>query len=445
MTWRGWLGLLFLLAHPDARAQSRPTCPPDAELRHTLGVAPDTPVACRVERWSMLMGAVVPFTGVAGRPRILVALQAGDSVRKGEAELTGSEREPLPSADAWTIEVAPANLYGASWSRVDVTATKGQAGKDLFTTQTVVSFFRDDGPTLRHLWTGLGDRHEDRFDACRLDTTARFELSAAGALVRTRRTIRAVADRQDLTADQVATLQAECVAAPPDRESFVVADDGVYADVPVSTPLRSLARENRRLFLRARRSPEDLGRFIAHSLALLPQLEKEVMDATPPDPELASATISTTAGQAYMMDSGGASGLNWDGIVAAAGPRGRALALALRRLRGDEGVWISARTDYGGCHQPEQATKALRQLVTAWNAAPAGFRDAFAQLMARDLREMTTNACFCDHADQRAKLQRALERNAAVLERLAGPGPDAAAALRALLEDDHVNFNCSPG
>jgi len=442
VTWRGWPCLLALLAHPDARAQSLPACPPDAEIRRLLGVDAETPIACRVGGASVLMGAIVPFTGVTGKPHVIVALDTGNAVRKGEADLEGTAREPLPKADDWQIAVAPANLYGASWSRVDVTAAQGD---DRFAAQTVVSFFRGDGHTLGHVWTGLGDRHEKRFDACRLDTTARFALSAAGALVRTRHTTRTFAARPDLSADTLATLKAECVAAPPTRDSFVVADDGVDADVPLSNELRAQARENRRLFLRARRSPEDLGRFITHSLAMLPLLETEVMDATPPDPELSAASISTTAAEAYMMDSSGGSSLKWGSIVSAAGPRGRALALALGQFRGGEGAWISSRTDYGGCHQPEQATKPLRELVGAWNAAPAAFREAFAQVMARDLREMTTNACFCDHANQRAKIQRALDRNAALLERLAGPGPEAAAALRALLGDEHVKFNCSPG
>jgi len=180
-------------------------------------------------------------------------------------------------------------------------------------------------------------------------------------------------------------------------------------------------------------------------MALLPELETQAMNAPSPDPDRNEASASTSGAHDYMMADSGRSGLNWDDIQAVAGPNGQALARAVPDLRNDEGIWINDLNDFGGCHQPEQATEPLRRLVAAWNAAPAAIRDAFEPVVAAYLREMDTDDCFCAGPDQKAKLQRALDRNARLLERMRGPGPDAAAALRALPENDGARFKCSPG
>lgn len=443
---RAWPVLLLLVGGGGARGATPAVamCPPEAEIRRTLGVEQTAaPIACRgIDEHTTLMGTVVlPAMGSA--PHVVVALSAGNGARRGAVDLTMQTGGSMPAkADAWKVSVGSADLPGADWLRIDVTA---EAGEDVFVAQTAVSFFRaDGGRQLRHLWTGLGDRHENRFDACRLDTAATFRLLDSGALLRTTEATRTFEDQRGLATDVIATLRAGCVAAAPTHETFAVADDGIYADVRTSKALRARARENRRLFLRARTSATALAHFITDSLKLVPEVADAVMSASSPDQDAASATIETSGAVAYRMDVGGHKGLNWKKILSIVDPRVRPLVLALADLRSDEGAWIEARSDYGGCHQPEAATAPLRHLVDAWQAAPLPFRLAFQQVVLDDLREMSANDCFCAHPAERRELQRALDRNAAIIDVLPG-GPEAASALRALPEGEGARFDCSPG
>jgi hypothetical protein len=216
--------------------------------------------------------------------------------------------------------------------------------------------------------------------------------------------------------------------------------------VPVSDGLRARARENRRLYLRAGRSPKDLGRFVADSLALVKQMEDEVMSSSFPDPNLEEGGIATCGALAVKMDSGGRIGLNWKGILSVAGSQGRPLVHALDDFRGDDlGAWIAVKTDYGGCHQPEDAEPALRHLVDAWNAAPVPIRNVFRRYVIDQLHDMARAACFCDGEDKRDKIQGALDRNGAILDGLPTIGPDIARKLRALPSKSDSQFRCGRG
>src|SRR3569623_408707 len=442
--WRAWLLLSSLLgsASVQAAASLPGTCPPDAEVRRVLrGELTTAPVACRMvdkEHDVALVAAIVPPRAGAAA-RVVVGLSAGGSLLRGQESLPRKPAQQKPKrADNKKIVVAPAGLTGADWFRVDVTAS---ACKDLFVAQTMVSFFMTHQGKMRHLWTGLGDRHERRFDRCQLDTSATFQLLDSGALARDRRTTRVFRDPGGLDAGRLAKLNEACLAAAPAHDSFTVADDGVDSDVPISAPLRAAARENRLLSLRARTSPAALRSFILSSLSLVPRVRDQLMDA---HTDVPNASITTTGASAYFLDSGGRTGLNWSGILAVVAPDGQPLARALAKLRNDDGAWVEARTDYGGCHQPESATEPLRDLVAAWQAAPPAFRDAFEPVLAADLEEMSTDDCVCAKATQRGELQRALDVNATIILPLPG-GARAARALRAVPSSKTLNFDCSPG
>jgi len=433
-----WPLLLLLLEGAGGQAGTAATCPPADELRRALNVKrADAPTACRVlEHDITLMAAVVPPAGkIAGR--VVIALSFNGHRRRGQTTLPKKVSQQLPAqADRWTIDVAPAHLNGAHWFRVDVTATAGQE----LTTQTIVSYFTERRRTFRHLWTGLGDRHERHWDACQLDTASSFRLLDDGALFRERSTTRAFRD-PGLAAEQLAVLDRECVAGPPTRDTFTVPEDGIDADVAIPDDLRAAARENWILSLQARSSPEALGQFLTSSLALVPRLEHALMSG---DPQVENASIEVTGASAYFMDSGGRSGLDWSRILEIVASPGQPLARALEQLRNDEGAWVEARTDYGGCHKPELAEEPLRQLVAAWQAAPEAYRKAFEPILAADLREMSRFDCVCAKPGQRRELQRALDRNAAIIQPLPG-GPEAARALRGITSGDGVHFDCSPG
>jgi hypothetical protein len=430
---RVWpLMLLLTTASVQAQPLDGKTCPPDADLRRRLGVERATAtVACRVVEHSALTAAVVPANrGAAAHVVVKLSWETGSL--RGRIDLPRMAEWHMPaSAVVSKIDVGPANLKGAHWWRVDVAAT---AGDDSSTAQTMVSFFDTHSGKLRRLWTGLGDRHQAR-DGCRLDTVTDFALLDSGALARDRRTTRALAE----PAAPAAPPKSGCVAGPPTRDTFAVADDGVDADFPLSDEFLAQARENYLLSLRARTSTEALGLFLTSSLAILPQVEQAVMDAGRP-----GLSLRTSGAEASMMDSSGDGGLNWANILAIVDAGALPLARALAELRNESGAWNSAVSDYGGCHQPEDATEPLRHVTAAWRETDPAVRRAFEPVLAADLREMSDDACFCVGPEKRGELQQALDRNAAILKDLPG-GDRTARALRALPSSKYVRFNCVPG
>jgi hypothetical protein len=429
------LVLVLTTASVQAGPLDGKTCPPDGDVRRALGVERATaPVTCRIVEHAALMAAVVPASGGAA-PHVVVKLSWDTGSLSGQIDLPRMAAWHMPaSAAASKIDVAPANLKGADWWRVDVTAT---AQEDPAMAQTMVSFFKTHSRKLRRLWTGLGDRHEAR-NGCRLDTVADFAILDTWALVRGKRTTRALAEQTASAAGAAATPSTRCLATPPTRQTFAVADDGVDADFPLSDELVTQARENHLLSLRARTSTEALGLFVTNSLAILPQVELAVMNAG------SGVSMTTSGADAFMMDSSGGSGLNWTNILSIVDPTALPLARALAELRNGDGAWSSPASDYGGCHHPEDATEPLRHVTTAWRATSPAIRRAFEPVLAADLREMSEDACFCVGPDKRSELQRALDRNAAIVKDLPG-GDRTARALRALPSDKYVRFNCSPG
>jgi len=451
---RAWLPLVLLLVGAGARAapSDTNTCPGDAELRRALRVDdPLAAVACRVVERATLRGALVPAAGGASARVVVQLVWEGDRDGNGVRGTVDLPRlnhwRMAPRADAWKIEVAPANLQGADWWRADVTATGAQdasVAQDGSVAQTMVAFFKFKRGRLRRLWTGLGDRHEIRRDSCRLDTVADFAILDSGQLARDRRTTAVISSAKPPAAQAAATSSPTCLAPPPQRQTFAVADDGIDADFTPSDEFLALARENHLLSLRARTSVDALGLFMRNSLAIVSKVGDEVMKAPSSDPDGSQASMTISGAGAYLMDSGGRSGLNWPNILKVVPPDALPLARALATLRNDEGAWIADGGEYGGCHQPGDATAALIAVADAWRDAGPAVRAAFQPVLDADLREMSGDACFCDGQDKQPDLQRALDGNAAIIKDLPG-GRKAGRQLRSLMSDKYLRFNCVPG
>jgi len=187
-----------------------------------------------------------------------------------------------------------------------------------------------------------------------------------------------------------------------------------------------------------------LGLFMRNSLAIVSRVADEVMKAPSYDPDGTQASMTISGAGAYLMDSGGRSGLNWANILKVVPPEALPLARALATLRNDEGAWIANGGEFGGCHQPREGTAALVAVAGAWRDATPAVRQAFQPVLAADLREMSGDACFCDGPDKQPELQRALDRNAAVIKDLPG-GRKAGRQLRSLMSDKDLRFSCVPG
>ena len=207
--------LAVVLATPGAAK-----CPADEALKRELGVegAAWQMTCAAIAETGLAMAALLPPVPPATGPRLVVAVRRGDLHPRVEVPLGDLGRSGIPSLSGldWRLAVQPAGIAGADWLRVDVTALSGE---DLLLAQTVTAFFRNDG-SLQHLWTGASDRHERRFDACALDTTARFSLSSSGELVRDRRTKRTVGAPGGGDGESMASTKAKCVAPPPARDTF---------------------------------------------------------------------------------------------------------------------------------------------------------------------------------------------------------------------------------
>jgi len=442
--------LLFFILLPHAAvaapARAIAMCPSESEIKGSLGIeGPLWQVTCHeAEDRTLQLAALLPPNEPDIAPRLIVSTSGGSSPHRGEVDLPeiALDGRQATLADDWTIVVGPARVERADWLQVTVTAKR--AG-DLATARTIVSFFLDDRGELRPMWTGLADNHEARLGACSLDTAASFSLSDDGALVRTLRTSRTFRDPGGIASGLAENRERQCVAPRPRNDTFAVADDGIASDLPVTDALRSRARQNRRLYLRAHRSPKDLSRFVADSLGLIPLLRDEVMAPHSPSAGVDEWAVTTSGAFALMTPEYGESGLNWKNLRSVTRREGRALVSALGDLGGARGAWSVSTSDFGGCHKPEAAEAVLRRLVDAWNATPGPLRDAFKRYLAGRLRDMTRDACFCEPGDKRDKIQRALDRNATILEELPAIGPDVARELRALPSTKDARFGCGGG
>jgi hypothetical protein len=204
-------------------------CPADEALKKELGVegAAWQMTCAAIKETELAMAALLPPLPAATGPRLVVAVRRGGSHPRVEVALGDLARSGIPSLSGmdWRLDVKPAGLAGADWLRVDVTA---MSGEELLLAQSVTAFFRNDG-SLQHVWTGASDRHERRFDACALDTTAQFTLSKNGELVRDSRTKRTVGEPGRGAGEAPPATKAKCVAPPPARDTFPVGNGGLTA------------------------------------------------------------------------------------------------------------------------------------------------------------------------------------------------------------------------
>ena len=246
--------------------------------------------------------------------------------------------------------------------------------------------------------------------------------------------------------ETLAATKAKCVAPPPVRDTFPVADDGLSTDVTVDEALRARARANRLLYIRAPESDEAFAKLVSDSFSLLEPLTQAVADSGKPlDPDQDVAQVAIPGAFAYALEGGLRASLAWKHLRAVAKPAARRLLAALEDFDRDYlGAWIEPLTDLGGCHKPAQAAQPLAKLVDAWLDAPVSAREAFRDYLAGQLRDMATNGCLCAPRSALDKLRGALEANAVLLERLPEEiGADPAQRLRALPTSPDTFFSCA--
>ena len=224
----GFAALLLSLGNPDggvSASANAPACPADAQIRRALAVeGTNWLVACKIgDSGERQMAGLFAPRKPGASIRLVVVVVRGEHPVRAEVELAGPEEDAIRKipAEEWMLSVGPAKIPGTDWLRVDAT---GRGGEDLFFSQVVVTFFRSENDQLEWVWTGLGDRGEVRFDACRLATVARFSRAPDGSLVRSRRGYRVFADPGGIDVRLLKTLRSACVRAPSKREQFPIVE-----------------------------------------------------------------------------------------------------------------------------------------------------------------------------------------------------------------------------
>jgi hypothetical protein len=211
---------LILLATPSGAADPGVVgCPKEEEVHQTLQVDKSWQVTCNAKHGDVLMAGVLGPEVLNASPRIALAMVHEGVFVRTALDLSGPDEAQIRKipAEDWIVSVRFQSMGADRWIRVDVV---GRAGEDLFTAQGVVSFFVVDGERLVHLWTGLGDRAETRFDACQLDTATRFRLLEGRTLERRWRSFARFRDPGGTSEDLIKSLRKECVAQPSKVEKF---------------------------------------------------------------------------------------------------------------------------------------------------------------------------------------------------------------------------------
>ncbi len=120
----------------------------------------------------------------------------------------------------WTVDSSFVHLGSKRIARVRLV---GRTGQDLMVLQEIAILVDVDGDKPKLLWLGLGDREENRFDVCVVDTRATFRLAAPGVLERTRRSTRWAS--RTVEDESIGDYRRTCRAAPKATETFPLAGD----------------------------------------------------------------------------------------------------------------------------------------------------------------------------------------------------------------------------
>lgn len=172
---------------------------------------------------------ITTLTGVESmkedqRPHLQLVIQrAGRASEALELELTPAAYPALADviepSFLWELGSSVLPLGSRRVARVRLW---GRTGEDLMVNQEIALLvgLDDDAPAPKLLWIGLGDRLENQFDTCMIETFATFRMSADGKLERHLRSTKTV-DQKAKGTDYEDYLKG-CKAPPPKTDTFVL-------------------------------------------------------------------------------------------------------------------------------------------------------------------------------------------------------------------------------
>ena len=161
--------------------------------------------------------------GGAGPLVVRVALASGDRIvwrdevhpeRNASAEV----REVLDKSEEWLVGIEDQPLGHDRGLRVGVV---GHWGGDVMSVREIVLLYRllPEGG-LRLVWTGIGNTRESRFDYCRLEGIATFQLVDDHTLERALRLTPSIDHDKQLPRARARALEKKCVVKEQEPQRF---------------------------------------------------------------------------------------------------------------------------------------------------------------------------------------------------------------------------------
>jgi hypothetical protein len=162
----------------------------------------------------------------AGPLVVRVALAKGETVVwRDDVRFDGAVppelREVLDRSEEWFVGIDGQALGAAQGVRIGV---MGHWGGDAMSVREIALLFRlpaGAGP-LERLWSGLGNTRESRYDYCRIDGMASFQLVDDRTLERQMRLTPTINREAKVPRGRARALEKNCVAKPQPPQRFPV-------------------------------------------------------------------------------------------------------------------------------------------------------------------------------------------------------------------------------
>jgi hypothetical protein len=154
------------------------------------------------------------------RPRITIKLKKSAEAEKTIVLDLTPEKYPdladvILGSFFWGVDATMEDLRGKQVARIGV---YGRTGEDLMVMDEI-AILLDVSQEPKVIWMGLGNREENRFDVCMIETRASFRLTKDGQLERRTRSVKHVKKVGD-DDPGMALYARKCVAAKPRVDTF---------------------------------------------------------------------------------------------------------------------------------------------------------------------------------------------------------------------------------
>lgn len=174
-------------------------------------------------------GRPTPDEGAPAGPLVvrLGLVRDGAVLWRGEIRPDGKTaevREVLKKSEEWLVGVEDQPLGEARGVRVGVV---GHWGHDLMSVREIAFLFRlpAEAGAMQLLWSGIGNTRESRFDYCRIEGIASFQLVDPRTLERSVHVSHNINRETQLPRPQARALEKKCSPTPQPSQRFPIASE----------------------------------------------------------------------------------------------------------------------------------------------------------------------------------------------------------------------------